>query len=92
VSAEEAHRLGLVNHVVPHHELLALARRLAADIAAADAPTVRALNATYGEVTALPLGDGLELERRRFADWGLPAAEIERRRAGVTDRGRSQLG
>ena len=92
LNAAEAHRIGLVNHVVPHDELLLTARRLAADIAAADAPTVRALNATYGEVTALPLGDGLELERRRFADWGLPAAEIERRRADVTGRGRSQLG
>ena len=92
LNAAEAHRIGLVNHVVPHDELLPTARRLAADIAAADGPTVRALNETYRDVAALALGEGLELERRRFATWGLPAEDVERRRADVTGRGRSQLG
>jgi enoyl-CoA hydratase len=92
LSAGEAHRLGLVNHLVPHDQVLTVARRFAADIAAADQPTVRALNETYRDVAALSLGEGLELERRRFAAWGLPAAEVERRRSGVSDRGRSQLG
>jgi len=91
VRATEAERIGLVNHVVAHDDLLPTARRLAADIAAADGRTVAALNETYRDVAAVPLGEGLELERRRFAEWGLPAAEVEGRRAEVAGRGRSQL-
>jgi enoyl-CoA hydratase len=88
VDAAEAERVGLVNHVVAHDDLLPAARRLAADIATSDARTVAAVNQTYRDVAALPLGDGLDLERRRFAEWGLPAADVERRRAEVAGRGR----
>ena len=91
IDATEARRLGLVNHVVPHDELLPTALGLAGDIAAGDARTVAALNDTYREVAALPLGDGLALERRRFRDWEYDPAGIEARRRTVTDRGRSQL-
>jgi enoyl-CoA hydratase len=76
IDAAEAHRLGLVNHVVAHDELLPTALGLAGDIAAGDPRTVAALNDTYRDVAALPLGEGLALEARRQA---------------VLDRGRSQL-
>jgi enoyl-CoA hydratase len=92
VDAAEAHRIGLVNRVVPHDELLPTARRLAAEIAAADARTVQAINQTYRDVAATTLAEGLELERARFAAWDLNPAEVESRRQAVTDRGRSQLG
>jgi enoyl-CoA hydratase len=91
VDAAEAHRLGLVNHVVPHDELLPTALRLAGDIASADPRTATALNDTYREVAALPLGEGLALERERFRTWEYDPAGIEARRQSITDRGRSQL-
>ena len=91
IDAAEAHRLGLVNHVVPHDELLPTARRLAGDIAAGDPRTVSALNASYRDVAALALDEGLELERRRFAEWKVDPAEIEARRAAIAERGKAQL-
>ncbi len=91
IDAAEALRLGLVNHVVPHADLLPIALRLAGDIATADPRTVSALNETYRDVAALTLGEGLDLERRRFAEWEYNPADIEARRADIADRGRSQL-
>jgi enoyl-CoA hydratase len=91
IKAAEAHRLGLVNHVVPHDELLPTAQGLAGDIAAGDARTVAALQNSYRDVAELPLGDGLELERRRFSDWKVDPAEIEARRAAIAERGKAQL-
>jgi enoyl-CoA hydratase len=92
VGAEEAYRTGLVNHVVPHQQLMPFVRRLAGEIAAVDPSTVQAINATYRDVAATTLGEGLELERRRFADWKLSPADVEARRQAVIDRGRSKLG
>ncbi|MEW6471705.1 MAG: enoyl-CoA hydratase [Actinomycetota bacterium] len=91
IDAAEAHRLGLVNHVVPHDELLPTALRLAGDIAAGDPRTVAALHATYRDVAERPLADGLELERRRFQEWRYDPGEIEARRAAIAQRGRGQL-
>jgi len=91
INAAEAHRVGLVNHVVPHPDLLPTALRLAADIAGGDPRTVAAVNETYRDVAALPLGQGLALERERFSSWEYNPADIEARRAAVADRGRSQI-
>jgi enoyl-CoA hydratase len=91
LDAAEALRLGLVNHVVPHQDLLSTVRGLAGDIAAGDPRTVAALNDTYRDVAALPLGEGLALERARFKAWEYDPAGIESRRQAVLDRGRSQL-
>jgi enoyl-CoA hydratase len=91
LDAAEAQRLGLVNHVVPHQDLLSTVRGLAGDIAAGDPRTVAALNDTYRDVAALPLGEGLALERARFKAWEYDPAGIESRRQAVLDRGRSQL-
>jgi enoyl-CoA hydratase len=91
IDAAEAHRLGLVNHVVQHEDLLPTSLRLANDIAGGDPRTVAALNETYRDVAALPLGEGLALERERFSTWEYNPAEIEARRAAIADRGRSQL-
>ena len=88
IDAAEALRLGLVNHVVPHEELLPIAQRLAGDIATLDPRTVPALNATYRDVAALPWARVSALERRRFVDWKLNPADIEARRADIADRGR----
>jgi enoyl-CoA hydratase len=91
IDAAEAHRLGLVNHVVPHEELLPTARRLAGDIAGGDPRTSAALNQSYRDVAALPLGEGLALERERFRTWKYDPASIEARRQAVIERGKQQL-
>lgn len=91
IDAAEAHRLGLVNHVVPHEELLPTARRLAADIAGGDPRAVTALNASYRDVAEHPLAEGLALERRRFTEWKHDPADIEARRRAIAERGRGQL-
>ena len=91
INAAEAHRLGLVNHVVQHEDLVPTSLRLAGDIASGDPRTVAALNETYRDVAALPLGQGLALERERFSTWEYNPADIEARRAAIADRGRSQL-
>jgi enoyl-CoA hydratase len=92
VGAEEAYRIGLVNHVVPHQQLVPFAQRLAGEVAGIDPSTVAAINATYRDVAATTTADGLELERRRFADWKFSPADVEARRQAVVDRGRSKLG
>jgi enoyl-CoA hydratase len=91
INAAEAHRLGLVNHVVQHEDLVPMALRLAADIADGDPRAVAAVNQTYRDVAALPLGEGLALERERFSSWEYDPADIEARRAAIAERGRSQL-
>ncbi|HEX7167853.1 MAG TPA: enoyl-CoA hydratase [Acidimicrobiales bacterium] len=94
VSAGEALRLGLVNHVVPHDELLPTARKLAVDIAGNDQRAVRALLEEYDEVVSTTLADGLAIEAAKAAAWNSDrstTADVERRRQAVIDRGRSQL-
>ena len=91
IDAAEAHRLGLVNHVVQHEDVVPTSLRLAADIASSDPRTASALNQTYREVAALSLAEGLALERERFSSWEYNAADIEARRAAIAERGRQQL-
>jgi enoyl-CoA hydratase len=63
VDADEALRIGLVNHVVPHGELRARALALAHDIA--PQPAVREVLRLYNRGDGLSLADALALER----DW-----------------------
>ena len=90
VDAGEAHRLGLVNHVVSHDDLLPTARRLAADIAGNDQRSVRNLKSLYDRGSRLSVADAIALEQEIFRSWRVDPAEIERRRAGVVERGRGQ--
>jgi enoyl-CoA hydratase/carnithine racemase len=84
---------GLVNHVVPHDELLPFARKLAADVVSNDQPGVRRMLRTYDEASRLPGAEAWELEARVSRQWQaemLDPAEIEARRQGIVDRGRAQ--
>jgi enoyl-CoA hydratase len=93
VSAEEALALGLVNHVVPHDELLSAARRLASDIASNDGQAVAGILAAYKECALTTPAEGLLIEHRIWDEWygrQFDPAEVERRRAGVVARGRAQ--
>ena len=92
--AQRALEWGLVNHVVPHDDLMHFTRGLAADIASSDQRAVRQIYATYAGGSLVSAGDAWQVESRAAAAWqgqGLDPAEIERRRQGVVDRGRSQL-
>ena len=90
VDANEAHRLGLVNHVVPHADLLPTAQGLAADIAGNDGPTVRHLKQLYDHNARVDVGAALAHEHEVFRGYRVDFAAIERRRAAVVERGRSQ--
>jgi enoyl-CoA hydratase len=90
VDAEEALRIGLVNHVVPHADLLPTAERLARDIAGNDGPAVRHLKALYDTTARLPVGEALAHEQAVFRSYRVDFAEVERRRAAVVERGRDQ--
>lgn len=93
LSAHEALALGLVNHVVPHDELMAFTRRIALDIVGNDADGVRQIRATYAEITRDTAGwdtearDGRAWMKARF-----DPARVAERRAGIIDRGRGQTG
>lgn len=73
VDAREAHRLGLVNHVVAHDKLLQRAHELAAAVADGDAEAGTAIRATLQETAALEEWPGLELEQRRYLEWSASA-------------------
>jgi enoyl-CoA hydratase len=90
LAAPEAHAAGLVNHVVPHDELLPTAQRLGADIAGNDQAAVRALKRLYDENAKLTGAEAVANELRTFKGWRFDPGEVERRRAGVVDRGRGQ--
>jgi enoyl-CoA hydratase len=62
VSAQEAYRLGLVNQVVPHGELMPAAERWAGMILANSQQAIRSAKETILEVIGRPLDDALRLE------------------------------
>ncbi len=86
---------GLVNHVVPHDELLPFCRKLAADISSNDQAGVRQMMATYDAVSSGTAAEGWVVEANAAGAWlaagGGLSAEIERRRRAVVERGRSQV-
>ncbi|MDQ2754877.1 MAG: enoyl-CoA hydratase [Actinomycetota bacterium] len=94
LDAVDALRLGLVNHVVAHADLLPFCRRLASDIASNDPEAVVALLASYRETSLTTGAEGLQIEHRIGKAWRartFDPVEIERRRTAVIARGRSQI-
>lgn len=94
VSAEQALQWGLVNRVVPHHDLLPTVRQIAADIVGNDQLGVRQMLATYAVQEADSLGGAWDRESegsRQFSTVADPGAEVESRRQAIIERGRSQL-
>jgi enoyl-CoA hydratase len=94
LDAETALAWGLVNHVVPHDDLLPFARRLAGDIAGVDARAVRRMLATYDDGSLLDGAGAWALEAEVSLAWqgaGFDPATIEANRRAVVARGRSQL-
>jgi enoyl-CoA hydratase len=94
VDAQTACAWGLVNEVVPHEELLAYCRKLAADIVTNDQAGVRRMLQTYNEVTGTTIDEGWKIEGKVSREWegaGFDPAAIEARRQQVVERGRSQI-
>jgi enoyl-CoA hydratase len=93
LSAEMALQWGLVNHVVPHDELLPFCRGLATDIAGNDQPGVRRMLETYKATTGTTIDDAWGVEASMARDWqgrSFDPSEVERRRAAIIARGRTQ--
>ena len=89
LTADEAFRLGLVNHVVAHEELLPFARKLAGDIVSNDQTGVRRLLLHYRQLANAATLDDAHLIEGLMAETWRPAMSADRR-ADVTARGREQ--
>jgi enoyl-CoA hydratase len=92
IDAEQAERWGLVNRVVPAHELLPACRQLALDMLSCDPPSLRRCKQMIDRGYAGTFADGMALEQRisreHLAD--VTSEAIAARRAGIQDRGRKQ--
>ena len=89
--ADEALRCGLVNHVVPHSELMPFARSLASDIVGNDQPGVRQIRRTYAAIHAE--AEGWAIEARDGAQWRdtqFSPEKVAARRESIQQRGRHQ--
>ena len=93
VSARAALEWGLVNHVVPHEDLLRFTLGLAVDAASSDAAAVTRIYGTYHEVSQVPGSEALAVEARAHRAWhagGIDGDQVARRREAVIERGRIQ--
>jgi enoyl-CoA hydratase len=91
VAADEALRIGLVNHVVAHEELLPFTRALAGDIVSNDQVGVRRLLEHYRRIAnAATLDDAHLIEGYMAEMWQRDASAMAERRRAVTERGRTQ--
>jgi enoyl-CoA hydratase len=93
MTADEARSLGLVNHVVPHDELLPFARALAGEIVSNDQVAVRKLLAHYRQLAnAATLDEAHLIEGYMAETWQPGTSLVAERRAEVTARGSSRAG
>ena len=94
VDASTALTWGLVNHVVPHEDLLPFCRQLAIDVVSNDQLGVRNVLATYREQERSTDHDTRRIELRRSREWLTTASgvadEVARRRDAIMERGRKQ--
>jgi enoyl-CoA hydratase/carnithine racemase len=91
IGADEALRLGLVNHVVPHDELLPTTRRIALDIVGNDQSGVRQIRSTYDQIATND--DHWEMEARDGRAWrrsNFNPQQVAERREGIRARGQTQ--
>ena len=91
MGAEEALAFGLVNHVVPHAELIPFTRRIAHDIIGNEQDGVRRMLQTYKEYAAET--EAWENEATVGAQWrrqNFATEKVAERRAKIMERGRTQ--
>ena len=95
LDASTALAWGLVNEVVPHEELLPRCRAIAADIVGNDQKGLRRILQTYDLGGGATEEHAWEIERSVSFQWfvaGVDPSDVEARRTGVVERGRSQQG
>jgi enoyl-CoA hydratase len=91
MNADEALRRGLVNHVVPHDELIPFTRRLATDIVGNDQSAVRQIRQTYNAIATND--DHWEAESRDGRAWRrtqFSPEKVAARREQIQARGKTQ--
>jgi enoyl-CoA hydratase len=94
VDATTALRWGLVNHVVPHDELVGHAVALARSICEGDHAAIARMMQTYTEGALAPGSAAWSAEWEASQAWqatGLDSGKVAERRSQVIARGRSQL-
>ena len=94
LDAQTAFAWGLVNHVVPHEQLLPFTRELALAAVGNDQTGVRQMLATYAEIAGNVYDESWAIEARVNRAWlagGIDAAEVAKRRDAIVERGRTQL-
>lgn len=92
LDAQTALDWGLVNRVVAPDELMPAAMKLAEDMASIPADTLCLYKSIIDEGYAANLGEGLAIEHRRSSanNRTVTPDAVERRRAGIQARGRTQ--
>jgi enoyl-CoA hydratase len=93
IGAQTALEWGLVNHVVPHSELLSFSCRLAADVASSDPDALGVMFATYDAGSQVSRGEARQIETTAHAGFhasGIDHEKVSQRRAAVIERGRAQ--
>ena len=95
VDAKTALRIGLVNEVVPHEDLLPRVMKVAQSIAEQPRDMVVALRADWNESMGVPVAEGRRVHARHAVAGGFGrnrGEEIAARREAVLARSRSQRG
>jgi enoyl-CoA hydratase len=94
VDADTALTWGLVNQVVAHDELLPTVTALAADIVSNDQDALRQILSTYAQGIDTTAGEAWAIEARVSQTWAEShdVTDVERRRAAIIGRGRTQQG
>jgi enoyl-CoA hydratase len=95
IDAPTALSWGLVNHVVPHDELLPFCRALAAETRGVDQPMLRRIYETYDAVADVAPGDGWQAEHEGTRRWarsgGLRPEDVAERSTAIITRGSAQV-
>jgi enoyl-CoA hydratase len=95
VDAQTALRIGLVNHLVPHDELMGSTMQIAQAIAEQPRDMVVALRRDWDESVGPPVAEGRRVHARHAIEGGFTGsrgAEIAARREAVLARSRDQRG
>jgi enoyl-CoA hydratase len=94
IDADTALAWGLVNHVVPHADLLPFCRQLGADMVSNDSAGIQHMFGTYDEGSETSAGEAWLVESRNARRWlvegGGRQVDIAKRREAIQARGRSQ--
>ena len=84
VNAEEALRIGLVNHLVAHDELLTQSKALANQIVAATTPATAATMRIYDDTDGMSFAEAKDVEEAAMHNWSVDTDDMQRRGLGST--------